>query len=243
MLTTGQNTQQFINSAQAQNRYNNQWSAQQAQNQMDYQDRSNAKAMAFSQQEAQKNRDWQEKMSNTSHQRQVADLLKAGLNPILSVNNGASTPVGSSASGVASQGSKGDTDTGMTNLFSGLLQAVIGQATALETTAMTNQTQLQTTQMLNDMSSRVATIGANAMLGTANINSRTNLTLQQQAQAFEEYITKTYPQTVPGSVNALKEKFTDWLKSNGNGKSIGENMSTWLKGRKSGTFYKSGDSW
>ena len=48
-------------------------------------------------QDALDNRNWQERMSNTSIQRRVEDMRKAGINPLLAVSNasaGASTPQG-----------------------------------------------------------------------------------------------------------------------------------------------------
>lgn len=79
-----------------------------------------AKQREFEAAEAQKNRDWQEAMSNSAYQRSVADLQAAGLNPWLAVSNGASTPSAVSVVGDAASSGVGSPQASNVNLLQSL---------------------------------------------------------------------------------------------------------------------------
>lgn len=166
-----------------------------AREQMAWQEAQNAKAMDFNAEQAQINRDWQEMMSNTAHQREVADMLKAGINPVLSVSggNGATVTSGATASGVTSAGSKGSVDTGVTNALASMFGALINAQT------MEN----------------VARISANSATAVAGINASSAMAVQNSRNEQERFIYQNYPNNIYQVANSVLNNDTtkSWFKN------------------------------
>lgn len=105
-----------------------------AREQMQFQQASAREAMQFSADQAALNRDFQREMSNTAYQRAVADLRKAGLNPVLAVGASASTPQGNAAQGVAQAGAYAQYSN--ENIAQSWMEAKLSSSTKVKTAAM-----------------------------------------------------------------------------------------------------------
>lgn len=201
----GGDVQRQLSSIVALSQANSAFNAQQAATQRKWQEEQNRIAMEFNSAEAAKNRDWQERMSNTAHQREIADLKAAGLNPVLSAmgGNGAAVGSGASASGVTSAGAKGDADTSAAMAVTQLLSTMLSAQTNLEATRMS----AVSNQAIADKNNAAAQL-------IAELNNTAAMARQEDAQRHSEYMEKNYPSNFYRAVGGVVGSIT--------GKSIGD---------------------
>lgn len=146
--------------------------------------------------ESQRNRDFQKHMSNTSYQRSMSDMKKAGLNPMLAYKQGgASTPSGATAQqqNIAEGASASAKDVSATKVNSKQLELL--------------DSQIQNTKV-----------------NSAKMAAETNYTNKKSGIAekdeYSKGMQKKYMQKAEKGATSLINKATDWLTNSARKNSI-----------------------
>lgn len=169
-------------------------------------------ANQFNAEQAQLNREFQANMSNTAHQREVADLKAAGLNPVLSAGgSGASSPSGSTASGSAAP-----VDMGPTTAAVEMAKSAISARTQLQM----NRDNINSAQTINRKSlalqKELGLLGFDNSIQQALIN-----------QATQKYVVDN-PNSIEGAIVKMLSSFGGESNENTTAKGIKKWLSKWF---------------
>lgn len=183
----GQATQGTLNATGQINNYidrlldiqqsNNAVAADMAAEQRDWSAEQAELTRQFNASEAAKNRDWQKMMSDTAHQREVSDLMAAGLNPVLSATggNGASVTSGATASGSNPSGSSASPDTSLNSAIVSLLGSSLSAMTRIADMTTSAMSQSAVADKYTAAQQLAALISADASKYGANMSSAASM--------------------------------------------------------------------